>query len=276
MLLQALLSATLVAAAPPVQLAAGRVTLTGIYNQKGETYLELATAELRQAGLAVLGRAEGGARLGSEEEDRLFGCRDDKAECAAALARALGVQGVVQGTLARVDGAGAHEVVLQVLSADDGRALATSFEGGVDEGDLKGAMRRAARVVAAALTTSDLRDLARTPALSAFTTSPVLRKWAWGILAFAGVSASASGVAAGRRLELLNQPRAEHPLAGTIEQLHEETDQLRQLAVAAGILTGLSLFAWGIAMDLGLQPQPVTPVIALSPGGPSLGLALVF
>jgi len=137
-------------------------------------------------------------------------------------------------------------------------------------------MERGARLLAADLMRGGLEPLVEAPAVHSTTTSPLLRKIAWGALAAAGAAGAASVVAISRRVEVLNADRPGIPLQGYLDTLYADAEQLRVLGIAASVVTGLALVTWSVFLGLGLEQTPVTPVIGFGPGGASLSLALAF
>lgn len=260
----------------PLTVAASRFSLTGIYNQRGETYLQQVAAELRGAGVKVVMPADAAGRLDPDEQDRLFRCRIPAEDCAVDLAKALEVGAVLEGSIARPMGQASHEVRLLLRAATDGELLVTVFEAGVDECCLAAAVQRSVEKLAADLQGAGAEELARAPRVHSVTTSPLFRRIAWASLAVSGAAMAGAGVLLKRRIDLLNEPRSEHPVPGDIRQLYANAEQLRVLGIASAAVAGVALISWGVFLWLGLAPTPIEPVLALGPGGGDLGLLVRF
>src|SRR3954464_15436468 len=78
----------------------------------------------REGGFKVTTKNDVAQVLGIERQKQLLGCGDAQSSCLAELAGALGVDGILSGSLARI-GSG-FTVTLRVLRATDGSELATA------------------------------------------------------------------------------------------------------------------------------------------------------
>jgi hypothetical protein len=248
--------------AAPLQLAATRMTVSGVYNQREETFLELATRELSAQGFEVITPAQATARLGAKKKAELFACKE---RCPAAFGEALGVQGVLEGSIKRAS-SGGLQVLLQVLSTDSGLALSTFFEGGVDEYRLTSVVARGARVLAADLSPGDVELLARTPLVHATTTSPMLRKVGWAALALGAVGAGAGAVLFMRRADYLAQPAGDFQ-SDNHAAIASEVEQLRGLGIFSFCVGGAALVTSVVLLVLGFTPTSVILSVAPGPGG---------
>lgn len=122
MLLTLVAAATL--AATPVKLAAPGLTYVGVDEKSGVFFLDFLAQQLRGHGLEVTTQSQIAAVLGLERQKQLLGCTEESSSCLAELAGALGVDGVLSGSLART-GRGTYVINLNVVGATDGTNLAS-------------------------------------------------------------------------------------------------------------------------------------------------------
>jgi hypothetical protein len=180
-------AAVLLSAAPstPVHLATVGLTGVDVDAKKLDFLTEYLGQCLGKAGVAVTTPAAVQAVLGMERQRQLLGCADEKGSCLAEISGALGVDGIVVGSVAKV-GAG-YAITLKIVGARDGQMLAAENERVSNEDALLDFLSRAAIRMAGEVGQKLGRPV--TPAAA----GPDLRLWA---LAPAGV-AVAAGVVAG-------------------------------------------------------------------------------
>ena len=136
--------AFVVLAAPP-SLAAPSFTSVGVKADKVSFLQEHLAQELSRHGLRVLTEKEVTAVLGLERQRQLLAC-DQEASCALELAGALGVEALLLGNVARLDEL--LLVDLKVISARDGRRLASLSVRAASEVGLLDQLDSAARSLA--------------------------------------------------------------------------------------------------------------------------------
>lgn len=101
---------------------------------------------LVQRGLMVLTASEINALIGVERSKQLIGCSEDASSCVAELSSALGVDGLVTGTVAKFGGT--LQANVKIFSARDGSNLrALSIKAGGEEQLLEALTAQAALVV---------------------------------------------------------------------------------------------------------------------------------
>lgn len=125
----------MVLAAGPVKLAAPGLTYVGLDEKRGDAYVEFFADQLRAQGLDVTTKSQISAVLGFESQRQLLGCGDSSQACLAELAGALGVDGLITGSLNRSP-RGAFVVTLTVVGAQDGRTVASASHRAGDEDGL--------------------------------------------------------------------------------------------------------------------------------------------
>ena len=118
----ALLAATPPAAAP-VKLASPAWKFVGLDSTKGEFFADYLAQQITiQGGVQVVTNSEINSLLGFEQQKAMLGCSDSTA-CLAELSGALGVDGLIVGSLAKIgEGMVAN---LKVIKAGDGKLLAS-------------------------------------------------------------------------------------------------------------------------------------------------------
>ena len=143
---------TLALAAAPAQktLASPGLSAINIDERVAAFYSEFFAQELAQkSGYRVFTQGEVGALLGLERQRQLLGCSEDASSCMSELAGALGADGVITGSIARL-GSG-FAVTLNVVSPQGAHSLAVRTGRSKDEDALLDWLTEAAGLVAAQL-----------------------------------------------------------------------------------------------------------------------------
>ena len=114
---------TLIAgAAAATQLAAPGFQLVNIDPKMGEFYSDHFAQQLTLRGLRVTTRNEIAAVLGLERQKALMGCEEAARSCLAELAGAIGADGIITGSLAKLD-SGSYVMNVKIVSGGDARPL---------------------------------------------------------------------------------------------------------------------------------------------------------
>jgi hypothetical protein len=146
-----LLATLLLAQAPaaPVKLASPGFTAIQMEEKLANFYADHFAQQLSLRKIRVLTASEISALIGFERQKELLGCNENSQSCVAELANALGVDGLIVGSLARLDGL--YQVNLKIISSQDAQPLVVYA--GKAEGDraLLGKLEEAARQAAEAL-----------------------------------------------------------------------------------------------------------------------------
>jgi hypothetical protein len=264
-----LLALVLTAASPaPLRLAVPGFTFVNLDSKLGEVYLDRFVNVLGEQGVAATTPRDVAAVIGLERQKALLGC-NDSGGCAAELAGALGVDAILQGSLAK--SATGYTVNLRVLRASTGVPIATASARLASEGALQDWLDTQARELPprlrAELGMAPLPLADATPAASPGV-SPVVR---WlpamvGALAIAGAGVSLSrsydAAAQLRSGTLTLRGQGDARSAGALEQ---------NLAIAGfsvgGALIATSLVWAFISRD---APKPAVS-LAPTPGGVMVG-----
>ncbi|MBS1153405.1 MAG: hypothetical protein H6Q89_5103 [Myxococcaceae bacterium] len=259
------LSVALMTAAPhSLTLAAPDVTSHNIEQQTAAYYLERFAQKLGGSRIKITTSAEIAAVLGIERQRELMGCGESATSCAAELAQALGVDGVLRGTVAkfgkRID------ITVKVLSARDASSMGAISVQADDEAALIDRLDAAALELRAQLLGPPEEVVATAQASSPPRWLPIAAAGGGLVAAAIGAGFLVSSFGAADRLTSAppnSLPDAEGLAASARVQ---RGAGIALLAVgAAGIATGALLF-------LGKR-EPVQPVVLIAPGGSWIGVA---
>lgn len=147
-----LLPLLIIAATGPIKLAAPALNLNGVESSVGAVYVERFVQVLKTEGpFEVTTDSDIAAMLGIERQKQLLGCTDDTETCMAELAGALGVEGVIQGTLLKSEAG--FIATLKVLDSKTGKQLAGASARVPDEAALLDWLDETAKVFGPALVT---------------------------------------------------------------------------------------------------------------------------
>lgn len=119
------LALTAASAATPIKLAAPGLTLVGMDEKAGVFFVDYLAQQFRTQGVSVTTQSQIAAVIGLERQKQLLGCGESSSECLAELAGALGVDGVLSGSIART-GSGAYVINLNIVAALDGRSMGSA------------------------------------------------------------------------------------------------------------------------------------------------------
>lgn len=135
-----------VAVAQPVRLAAPGLNGINLDEAIVEFYSEHFAQQLALRGVSVVTAAEIATLIGLERQRQLVGCSDESGACLAEIAGALGVEGLITGSLARFGNT--FQANLKVIRASDARPLALISRTANTEDALFEALIHAAEVAA--------------------------------------------------------------------------------------------------------------------------------
>ncbi len=134
---------TLALAVAPVRLAAPGFGHKGVPQSDADFYLDAFAQQLKSADLTVTTPADIQSLLGIERQKQLLGCDEDSTSCAAELAAALGVDGVVRGSIGLIEGT--WFVNFTVIALPQGAELASFTASTSSEKELIATLGRAAQ-----------------------------------------------------------------------------------------------------------------------------------
>lgn len=108
-------------AAEPLKLAAPGFSGVDVTEAQATFFSDHFAQQLNLRGLQVITSSQIGSLLGFERQRQFLGCKETSSSCMAELAAALGVDGVVTGSVGKFDQA--YQVNVSVVSSRDGRTL---------------------------------------------------------------------------------------------------------------------------------------------------------
>ena len=252
--MNALLLSALLSASPDPHLAMGGFTYVEISTQLQRYVPEQLAHSLSQDGVRVITAADVAAQLGADRQRQLFGCGEE-GSCIAELAGALGADGIVQGSLARVGGT--LQLSVKVVAAAGDEVLAAHSERVDSDEQLLDAIDATAKALADSLL-------------------PKSRATRWIPLGAGGAAAAGGAVFLGLALDRhaqLTATRADNPL--TLSQANafaSEGETYRAIGIAA-LCAGVATAAISLWL---FRDSEAEPVVAVGPNGASIGVALVF
>jgi hypothetical protein len=104
-----------------MRLASPGFSLVHVEGKVGDFFNEHFSQQLVLQGVRVTTKNEISSLLGFERQKALLGCSDDSASCLAEMAGALGVDGLITGSLARFGSS--YAINLKIVSAKNGTVL---------------------------------------------------------------------------------------------------------------------------------------------------------
>lgn len=241
----------------PVSLGAPRFQLIDVDEKQGAWLSENFAQQLAQQGVAVTSNAQLVALIGFDRQKKLLGCGDESS-CMTELANALGVDGIIVGTVAKFGEF--IQVNVKIVAASGSKPLAIWSARLRDEEALFDAMRTAAPRLVRDIRISLGREVAGA------------RPW-WilpaGLTAALGVSSAVLFGVAGGRVSTLEMGT----VSGNVRDFADQTKTFQSVAVGLAIAAGVSaLTAGGFA----LFGRDVQPVAFVGPAQSGIGLVGVF
>ncbi|MDP1827607.1 MAG: hypothetical protein Q8L48_30325 [Archangium sp.] len=248
------------AAAPGLKLAAPGFECVHLEPEVCALYTDTFAQLLAERGaVRVTTQREIAALLGLERQKQLLGCTDASVNCVAELAGALGVDGVVSGSVGRLGSA--FTVNVKIVSARDGSALGARSGRVKDDDELHAWFVETAHQLSDALVPP----------------SPAgLRGKAW-------VGWLAGGLAAGAGVTLILLGNADAQTISDPDRAPARLDQVQQLrregegkqvagvalvaAGAAAALVGTAFFAFGAPAQTRVSMQVSPQLVGLTVSG---------
>jgi hypothetical protein len=271
-----LVTAVLVAANPPFSIAIPGLNSVRLAPGEGELYANLLSQKLYRRGAKVISPRDLGAVIGLERQKQLLdpsGCNES---CTAELAAALGVDTLLVGDIGRPGSK--YTVTLKLLSSKDAAVLAVHSATDIDVDAMPQALDRAAYDLLKQISTlradvSPGTDPSKAePAVGTVASSGggLRRTWALAPAVVGVVAVVAGGVCVGLSRGQLSALRA--ATSEPDARAARDSGSLLQTAGWVGVAIGAAaLVAAGVVFLVG-DAAPVTPTVAVTPGGVGLGL----
>lgn len=273
-MLSALLVVLATAPLSPVKLALPGLNAVNLAPGEIDLQAELVAQKFLAHGVEVMTSRDLQAVLGLERQKLLLGCAENNA-CIVEMTAALGVDGVIIGDLGKLDGQ--YVLNLKVLASSSGRVLALHNARAAPAGlerMMENSVRAVLRGLATALGRPDLdRGAEPLPELAPAPAGPSVRTLSL-VPGAVGVAALATGavlqVLAGQKYDALT---AGHLEQGPALALKTQGQSLELGANVALIGGGVAVAA---AVVMFFAGAPVTPTVAVGPGGAAIGLSGVL
>ena len=253
----AVLIAVLLAASPAPRLASPGLNGVQVPAELVTFLGERLATRLHDRGVEVVTSRDIATVLGQERQKQLLGCAEGASSCMAELAGALGADGTVVGDVAKL-GTSWH-LNLKIISSRGAKVLADYSADAADEQRLLAKIDEAAEEIAEKL----MPPKPKGP-----------RTYAWIPAAVGGASLVAGGAfffdASAKHDLLLNGAGpVDDARANTLIAQGEQSQQIARIGVAIG---AAALLTAGVLYLLGAE-SPVSPGVALVPGGLTFGVA---
>lgn len=257
-------------AGPVKSLAAPGFSIAGVDAAKASFFQDHLAHELTARGLKVVTEREVTMLLGMERQRQLLTCGEDSAKCSVEIASALGVDGLLLGSIAKLDDLLILEA--KVISATDGHNLGAFSARADKESDLLSQLDTGAATLA--------RRLLGEAEPAAVVTAPTARglpRWVgWATIGVGGVLVATSAIFAN---EAERDRRSLNPITGTISiargmELRDSGMRNQTFALGLGIGAGVvvvagALLAWAPWRD-------ATVRAALGPDGAGMVISGSF
>lgn len=260
-----------------IKVAVPNLKLANMDDKLADFYSSHLAQQLSYHGVRTITSSEIAALLGLERQRQLLGCPDEG--CKADVLKSLGVDGIVVGTVTKLDRS--YQLDVRVISATDGQALAGASSNSQDNDALVGTFTVVADQLSRQLAQRMNRKLGIAPGTEVVLRASRVKRFSWVPLAVGGAAAIVGGVflglARGTYSEL-TRPRpdpADH-LKGTapndLAAMGQSQQTIGFIMIAAGgacVVTAALMFLLG-------GNDTVQAGVAIVPGGGSLGLSGVW
>lgn len=260
--------------AAPIKVGVNELALVNLDPKLGGLYTGSLAQELSFQGVRTVTGAEMAAVLGLERQRQLAGCPDDS--CRANLAEALGVDGLLVGTISKLESLFTLDV--KVVRAGDGRALAFASTTSQTQEGIVEKLRLVAEQLALQLSTSLGRPLVKNASVEIVTTATRVKRLSW-VPAAAGVAAVvAGGVLLGMakgNYDLLTKSQGQ-PLEMGAYDGAVNSGKLQQTLGWSLVGVGAACVVGGLAMFLFGGDETVRAGVAVVPGGAGVSFTGVW
>jgi hypothetical protein len=258
----------------PIRLAAPGLTLIDLDPKLKGFYTDHLAQQLRFQGVQVSTDTDIAAVLGLERQRQLLGCSDDV--CKAEIGAALGVDGIVLGTVTRLDKS--FKMDLRIVAAGTAQVLATASTSTGDSDQLVGTIVVVAESLAHQVATKLGKSLDPKGATQIVRGPTLAKRYAW-VPAAVGVVVLAGGAAeyamAKGNFDKLSNPQSPLLTQAQADAVAAEGRQQQNVAFI-GLGIGAAAVVAGAAMYLFGGDELITTGVAILPGQVSVGVTGVF
>ena len=261
-MLNALLLMALAAGQPVVKLGAAPFQRAGISAETATLVQDTLAARLAEKDwIQVVTPGDIAAALGLERQKQLLGCAEEATSCAAELAGALGVDGLLTGSIGRVGSS--FQLNVKIVSAGNAQAMFVYASKVLTTED---ALLAEATHVAEAIA-------ARFPDTRAGASGAGGNWQPWLLIGGGAAVAAAGGVFAGLAKANLDALGGTLPSGSTPEAVRDAGKLYQGLSIGFFAAGGVALAA-GVIWKIAAPKSPVTAIVAPAPGGGSASIRI--
>ncbi len=270
----ALLAADPAAAKESVKLAAPSLTLIDLDPKLKGFYTDHLAQQLRFQGVQVSTDSDIAAVLGLERQRQLLGCTDDA--CKAQIGASLGVDGLVLGTVTKLDRS--FKMDLRVVAAGTARVIATASTSTGDNDQLVGSIVVIAEQLAKQSAAALGKSLSPQASAQIVRGATMVKRMAW-VPAVIGLAALGAGAfemsQAGQSYDQLTKKQSPLLSQAEADAAAARGNQQQTLGLV-GLSLGAAAVIAGGAMFLFGGDELITTGVAIGPNQVTLGVSGVF
>jgi hypothetical protein len=257
--------------AEPIKIAVPPLKLIGLDEKLADFYTGHLAQQLSFQGVRTITSAEIAALLGLDRQRALLGCHDD--HCTANITDALGVDGVLTGSVTRLDKS--FQLDVKVLKTGDGTPLASASASSDDNDRLVGTFVVIAQQLAKQLASKLQRELKTDASVELVQGPSTVKRLSWAPLAVGGAAAITGGIflvmAKGNYSQVTT--RRDAPLTQDEVNRIADTGRTQQTIGWAAVGVGVAGVTAAALMFLLGGNETVRAGVALTPTGAGLTLA---
>ena len=260
----------------PVKVAVPGLKLNGLDANLSEFYSGHLAQQLSFQGVSTITATEMAALLGLERQRQLLGCPDDS--CKADIASALGVDGILVGSVTKLDKS--YLLDVRVISSGSGSALAAASSNSEDNDRLVGTFAVVAQELSRQLAVKLNRNISAKPGMELVQGPTQVKRMSWVPLAIGGAAAIAGGVflglSRGAYSQLVTVRPNEMPYDMATTDAIAARGSMQQTIGWIGVGVGVAgVVGAGLMFLLGGN-ETVTAGVAMTPSSFSMGLTGVW
>ncbi|MBX7114360.1 MAG: hypothetical protein K1X64_08525 [Myxococcaceae bacterium] len=274
MLLSLLTLSLLGASTEPIKIAAPSLQLVNIDPKLGDFYTEHLAQQLTFQGLHTQTPKDIAAVLGLERQRKLLGCSEG--DCTTELGRALGVDGILLGSVTRVERT--YQVNVRIISAVDAALLGSVSTSSEDNDRLVGSFSVVAQQLAKQVAAKLNRPLTLDSSVSVTTTAGTVKRVSWAPLAVGVAGAVVGGIFFAQGAHTHQKLVTRSGTALSADEANALVRQGQQQQLIGWVGTGVAIA--GVAAAAGMfflgGDEEIRASVAVSPGALSLGIGGVW
>lgn len=274
MLFALLTVSVLHAAAEPVKVAAPALQLVNLDPKLGDFYTEHLAQQLTFQGVRTQTPKDIAAVLGHERERKLLGCAEN--QCTTELGQALGVDGLLLGTVTRLEKT--YQLNVRIVSTVNAQPLATASTTSEDSDRFVASFSLVAQQLAKQLSVKLGREIAADASVSVTTSATTVKRLSWLPLVGGAAGAVVGGIffsqAASTHTRLVT--RTGTALSPDESAALVANGQRQQLIGWVGTGIGIAGVAAAATMFFLGGNEEVRASVAIGPGATTIGFSGVL